>query len=170
MGQLSEGVYFYNPLSTSVIIFNIREQLWSYEVSAFTSDVQEVKIQYGINYYPKRDRISYLYIEFGKDYVDKIVSPTVFGVIKAVMGQYTATQLVTKRFEITERISESLKQQLDNRDIVMTKFDITDTGFKEEFKNAIESKVIATQKAEESKNITARIQEEAKQKVIQAEA
>ena len=167
---LSEGVYLYNPISTSLITIDTKEKIWSDTITSFSSDVQEVKITFNIAYYPKREEISNIYKEFGSDFREKIIPPVVQGVIKEVSGKYTATEMVTKRNEIVSEIYKKMVEIFDNRKINLTKFDIVELDFRDEFEKAVEAKVIAVQNAEKAKNDTIRIQEEAKQKLIQAEA
>lgn len=167
---LSEGIYFYNPFSTSLVTIDTKERLWTETITSFSSDVQEVKITFQLAYYPKREQIANLYREFGRSFMDKILPPATYGVVKEVTGKYTAVDLVTKRGEVTSEISKKLIEMLDGRNIIVTKFDIVGLDFRDEFEKAVEAKVIATQQAEKAKNDTIRIQEEARQKVIQAEA
>ena len=167
---LSEGVYFYNPFTTSLVTIDTKEKIWTEAITSFSSDVQEVKIIFQLAYYPQRAEIANLYKEFGGDFIDKILPPATYGVIKEVTGRYTAVDLVTKRAEVTSEISKKLQTILEDRKVVVTKFDIVELDFRDEFEKAVEAKVIATQQAEKAKNDTLRIQEEAKQKVIQAEA
>lgn len=167
---MTEGVYFYNPLSTSLVTVDTKEMIWSDQITAFSSDVQEVKITFNLAYYPKREEIANLYREFGSGFRDKIIPPATYGIIKEVSGKYTATEMVTKRAEIVSEVTKALTGILDNRKITLTKFDIVELDFRDEFEKAVEAKVIAVQLAERAKNDTIRIKEEATQKLIQAEA
>lgn len=167
---LSEGIYFYNPFTTYLVTIDTKEQIWTEIITSFSSDLQEVKITFQLAYYPQRAEIANIYKEFGADFINKILPPATYGVIKELTGRYTAVDLVTKRAEVTSEISKKLISILNERKIVATKFDIIELDFRDEFEKAVEAKVIATQQAEKAKNDTLRIEEEAKQNVIQAEA
>ena len=52
----------------------------------------------------------------------------------------------------------------------MSRFEITDISYTQEFENSVEQKVIAQQKAIEEQNRTKQIEEQARQKVLSAEA
>lgn len=167
---LKEGVYFYNLFSTSLITIDTKEKLWSEKTFAYTSDVQQVDISFTLTYYPKRDKINVIYKEYGSDFLNKILPPPTYSIIKEISGKYTAVEMVTKRDEISSKIYENLKKELNNKDIELSRFNITNLDFKDEFEKSVEDKVIASQLAEKAKNDTIRIQEEANQKLIQAKA
>lgn len=167
---LKEGVYWYNPISTKIVQIDVKEIVWKDATAAYTSDLQEVKIDFTLAWYPSRDTVNKLYREVGDNYEDKILYPSTFGIIKEVVGKYTAVEMITKRDTISAEISKKLGDSLGKRYITLAKFDVTNLDFKDDFEKSVESKVIATQLAEKAKNDTIRIQEESKQKVIQAEA
>ena len=139
---LSEGVYFYNPFTTSLVTIDTKEKIWTETITSFSSDVQEVKITFQLAFYPQRAEIANLYKEFGGDFIDKILPPATYGVIKEVTGRYTAVDLVTKRAEVTSEISKKLQTILEGRKVVATKFDIVELDFRDEFEKAISLRVI----------------------------
>ena len=111
-----------------------------------------------------------MYREVGSGYVETILIPAVEGNIKDVIGKWNAQDLVANRANATYEILTKLQNQLKDRYINVTSFQIIDINYSEVFEKAIESKVTAEQEALKAKNKTVQIEEEAKQKLISAEA
>lgn len=169
-GVLAEGIYFYTPIKDNVIVLDVKEKVSTQEMGIFSKDVQEVKINYAITFSPQKDKINSLYENYGIDYADKILTPLLSGVVKEVAGKYTAAEMITKRADMVKDINDKVTQNAQKRYINITKIDIVDINFTNEFKNSIESKVIAEQASEREKNNTLRIEELSRQEVIKAEA
>lgn len=167
---LSEGLYFYNPISTDIKKLDAKEIVSNYSLIALSNDIQEITLDIAITWSIDKQKVNKLYKEYGEDYANKILIPALNATIKETIGKYSAVDVVTKREVIMDDIYKKLQIILQNRYLVLTKFDITNINFKSEFKNAIEEKVIAIQQAEKAKNDTIRIQEESNQKLIQAKS
>lgn len=168
--SLPEGLHTYNPLTKSIIEMDVREQKLEDSTLCYTKDVQNVKVQFTLNYYPDPTQMHIFYKEVGTDWQNKLIPQVVVGKIKEVVGQYKAEDLVTNRITATSDILTSLTDKLKTKSINVKNFEINNLDFNDAFENAIEAKVIAVQQAKESVNKTVRIKEEAKQKVLAAEA
>lgn len=168
--SLPEGLYFYNPFSSDVIEMDAREQVIKEETEAYSKDVQKVMVKYSLNFYPDRTKMHMFYRDFGYDYHEKIIPQVVQGTMKAVVGKHIAVELISERQKAVDEMSNSLKEALNSRNIFMTRFEIVNLDFDDAFEKAVEEKVIAIQNAEKSKNTTVMIQEQAKQRIISAEA
>lgn len=169
-GTLNEGLYFYTPIKDSIVSLDARETVANGEMDVFSKDAQQVVLKYAITYYPQRDKMDYLYTNYGKDYAIKILTPLINGELKAVAGKYTAQEMIYKRAELVNDINNIVIKRAKERFMEITKVDIVDINFSREFKNSIESKVIAEQEAEREKNVTAKIREVSNQNVVRAEA
>jgi prohibitin 2 len=167
---LPEGLHFYNPISSSIVEFEVREQKLEHMTPAFTRDTQNVNITFAMTYYPDPLRVNEIYRQFGWDWDKKMVMPATLGSVKDVVGKYIADDLVGKREEAKLAVFKQLVDSLKTRDIVVTRIDFTNLDFDDGYEKAVEAKVIAVQKASESKNKTVEVEEQAKQKVIAAEA
>lgn len=167
---LTPGIYFYNPISSSISELSVREEIKEGDTTAFTKDTQSVSIKYAVTYFPNPDKIDDLYIQFGKDYADKLITPSILGSLKDSVGQFVADDLVSKREAAKHATENALKEALAARNITVTRLDFVNLDFADEYERAVEAKVVAVQKAQESKNITVRVKEEAEQKVFTAKA
>lgn len=167
---LVEGLYFYNPFTSSIVELSVREEKLEDKTECFTRDTQKVTIAYALNYYPKPEKIGALYQDKGREWDAKIVKPMVLQAIKDVAGHYIADDLVGKREEARDTAFAEIKRSLDARDVVATNLSFTNLDFDDAYEKAVENKVVAIQKAAEAKNKTVEIEEQSKQKVIAAEA
>jgi prohibitin 2 len=168
--SLPEGLYFYNPLTSNIIEMDVREQKWQSNSNSYTKDVQNVKVDFAVNYHPDPSQMHVLYEKIGRDWDKKVLPQIIMGKIKEVIGKYEAVKLVSDREKATFAIKESIEKALLEKSVVLKNFEITDLNFNDLFENAVEAKVVAIQQAEEAKNKTVRVQEEANQKIISAKA
>src|SRR5690606_16792535 len=104
--SLPEGLYFYNPLTSTIIEIDVRETKWDDSTIAYTKDVQSVKVSYAINYHPEPTKVHELYKTVGRDWANKLVPQVVLGNIKEVIGQHEAVKLVSDRHTATKRMLE----------------------------------------------------------------
>ena len=167
---LPPGIYFYNPVSNSVFEMEVREQKLESETACFTKDTQSVVVRYAVTYYPQQDMIGKIYSQFGLDWSSKIISPSVIGSIKDSIGQYIADDLVSKREAVKLAAQNEITSALATRNIIVTRLDIINLDFDDAYEKAVEAKVVAIQKAQEAKNKTVEIEEQAKQTVKAAQA
>ncbi len=167
---LDEGLHFYNPLTSSIVELPVREEKVERTTTAYTKDVQQVQVKYSVTFYPDRSKIHVLYQDLGLDWADKILPQTIEGGIKAVIGTYEAVDLIAHRGKAVSEAEAYVVAQLKNRAVNITKVELTNLDFHEEFEKAVEAKVVAIQKAAEAKNRTVEIEENARQKLIGAKA
>lgn len=175
LGQVSphsytEGIHVVTPFISKIHNMNVKTQKNTYKTQVYTKDIQQASITYVANYNLQPQNAHKMYREVGKDYFDVVIMPVLEGTIKNVIGKWIAQDLVANREEATKEILIKLQQQLQEKYINVTDFQITDIHYSEVFEKAIESKVTAEQEALKAKNKTVQVQEEARQKLISAEA
>lgn len=170
--SLPEGLYFYNPFTSDIDEMDVREHKWESKTMAYTKDVQNVEISFTLNLLPDATHMHEFYKAVGPydAWMEKLVPQIVKGKIKEVAGQYKAVALVSQRLKATDEIKARLTDILGKKHVTVKNFELTNLNFNDAFEAAVERKVIAVQRAQEAKNKTARIREEAKQKVIDAKA
>jgi regulator of protease activity HflC (stomatin/prohibitin superfamily) len=170
LGSLPEGLYFYNPFTSDIIEMDTRVEKWQTKTIAYTKDVQQATIEFGVNYHMVRDRVHIMYRDVGRDWDNRLLPPIVQGQIKAVVGKWDAVELIANREKATREIESAIKTALLDKDVVLTKFEMTNIDYADEFEQAVENKVTAIQRAEAEKNRTVQISEQADQKLIIAQA
>lgn len=167
---LAPGLHFYNPVTSSIEELEVREKKMEGEESSFTSDTQNVQVKFVVTYYPDPAKIGYLFSQFGREWDDKIVPQVVKGSMKDAIGRYRADDLVSKREAVRTEAEKEIREALAARFVNATKLDLVNLDFDNEYEKAVEDKVVAIQRAAESKNKTVQVEEEARQTVASARA
>ncbi|MDR3237757.1 MAG: prohibitin family protein, partial [Spirochaetia bacterium] len=141
-----------------------------YATSAYTKDIQPADVKMSLSFNLRAESVVFTYKNYGLDWEEKIVIPNLHQALKDEIGKQNAVELVANREEVANKILLAVNKALEDLPIRATSFQLLDISFSDVFEKAIESKVVAVQKAQEAENVTKQIQEEAKQKVISAEA
>lgn len=168
---LPEGLQFHTPFTESIVTLSVREDKLEGTTSIYTADKQVVTVSYQVSYFPRPEKIGSIYKQFGEDWVKvmKLEAP-ILSSMKAIFGKYTADDLITARGKIGEEVAAAVRAELATRDVVATRFDITNMDFDDAYEAAVRNKVVAIQNAEGAKNKTVEIEENAKQTLIAAKA
>ena len=166
----TEGVHFVTPFISKIHSMNVKTQKSNIATTVFTKDIQQARLTYVINYNLQAENAHHMYKQVGKEYQDTILIPIVEGTVKNIIGGWNASDLIANRSKATSDILFKLQEQLSDNFINVTDFQITDIDYSDTFEKAIEQKVTAEQEALKAKNVTVQVQEEARQKVIAAEA
>lgn len=167
---LPEGLYLYNPFTSDIVEINVRTQADAGEEHTYTRDIQQANIKYTVNYNLEPEAAAKVYKEVGREWEKVLVPQIVTGTLKEVIGKWDAVDLIANRDKANRQIEDQVRQALAEKNIILTKFEITNIAYHEEFEKAVESKVTAIQRASEAKNKTVQIEEEAKQSVMKAKA
>lgn len=156
------GIHVKAPWKKVVKMDN-RVQKQSVELSCFSSDIQEVKINYTVNYQIDKNNAMTIYSTIGKEYYDIAIVPNITESVKVVTARYTAEKLVGNRDELAIAIEKDLTERLKEFNIELVSTSIEDMDFTDAYTSAVEAKQVAQQNK-------LKAQTEAEQKVIEAEA
>lgn len=169
--MINEGLNFKLPFIEKIIKIDCRTQKCEYEMEASSKDLQKISnIKIALNYNVDKSKANNLYKEVGKDFRDVLIEPTIFEAVKQGMSQYTAEELVTKRSEVSNVITQLLIDKLQGKGIIITALNITDLSFSEEFDKAIEQKQVVAQQTEQAKYELEKAKVENEKKVENAKA
>lgn len=166
---LDEGLHFLNPLS-EVKDIDLREQREEVSMSTYTKDIQLAQLKVVFTFNLKGDNVQKLFRTVGINYRDKLITPILQNAVKDIVGRWEADKLIENRNKATADMSKFLTESLNKEFVNFGSFSLIEITYSESFEKSIEEKQIATQNAIKAKNNTVRITEEAKQKVISAEA
>lgn len=167
---LPEGLHFYNPFTSDIKEFDVRERKLEDVTECFTKDTQRSNINYAVTYYPDPTKIVAIYKQFGWDWEEKVVKPSILAAMKDAIGQYIADDLVKSREHVAKAAMEEVKKSLAERSVIVTTLLLTNLDFDDAYEQAVEQKVIAVQKAVEAQNKSVEVKELAKQTIMTAEA
>lgn len=168
--SLPEGLYFYNPITSNIVEMDTRVQRFDGETDTYTRDVQQAVIKYTLNYRLQQNAAHLVYRDIGREWETRLIPQVVLGTLKEVVGKWDAVDLIANRDKAATTAFESIRNNLAERNVEVSRFEITDIAYTKEFEYSVEQKVIAQQKAIEEQNRTKQIEEQARQKVLSAEA
>ncbi|MCE9566387.1 MAG: hypothetical protein K8U57_30555 [Planctomycetes bacterium] len=167
--SLPEGIYFYNPFSSSIVELDVRTQKWEFDAETYTRDIQQAKLHVTINYNLEKEHANEMYQNVGREWAEKLIPQTAQGTLKTVIGKWDAVDLIGNRGKAQQEIQETIAAVLATKGVVVTRVEVSNIDYTKEFEGAVEAKVRAIQEAEQAKNKTVQVQEEAKQTLIKAE-
>merc|ERR550532_1196685 len=134
-----------------------------------SADLQMVNISVRALYRPDSGRMQEIYRTLGLDYDDKVLPSIVNEVLKSVVAQYNASQLIVQRELVSRMIRQRLVQRANDFNILLDDVAITHLSFSPEYEKAVESKQVAAQQAERARYMVTKAQEEKKRTIIHAE-
>ena len=165
---LDEGLHFVVPFQDDVINIEVRTLKYEQETRSASKDLQTVETTVTVNYHPDRESVHRLYKNLGLDYENRVIQPAIEETVKQVTANYNAEELITKRPLVKQDIESSIRERLNQFEVVTEVISITDFEFSPLFAQAIEAKVEAEQKALKAENDLRRIEVEAKQREANA--
>ncbi len=165
---LDEGLHFVVPFQDEVVNIEVRTLKYEKNSRSASKDLQTVETTVTVNYHPDKESIHRLYKNLGLDYENRVIQPAIEETVKQVTANYNAEELITKRPLVKQDIETSIRERLNQFEMVTEVISITDFEFSPLFSQAIEAKVEAEQKALKAENDLRRIEVEARQREANA--
>ena len=159
---LDAGIHMMAPWK-KVIKMDNRVRKETVELSAFSSDIQEVSMVYTVNFQINKANAMTIYSTIGKDYYTKTIQPAIMESVKVVAARYTAESLVGNRNELAAAIEDDVSEKLRAYNIELVSTSIEDMDFTDAFTQAVEAKQVAAQNKLKAET-------EAAQRVVEANA
>lgn len=128
-----------------VVQMDNRVQKATVNMESFSSDIQEVKCKYTLNYQISKQYAQLIYKTIGTDYYQTVISPNISKVVKTITARYTAETLVGNRDQLASEIEAMLRPALAEYHIEVAGTSIEDLDFADNFTNAVEAKQVAVQ-------------------------
>lgn len=169
---LEEGLHFRIPIMQQVKEINVQIQKGEGDGDAASRDLQQVHAKIALNFHLIPSRVAETYQLIGdlNSVGDRIIIPAVQEATKATTAKYTAEELISKRPEVRDQISQFMRDRLLRHGIQIDEFSIVNFRFSESFNQAIEAKTTAEQLKLKAEKDLERIRVEAEQKIASAKA
>ena len=164
----SEGFHFLSPLN-KMIIYETRQQEIAEEMNVLSSNGLEISVDVSAWYKPEYAKVGLLHSKIGKDYLRRIIIPSLRASARSVIGRYTPEQIYsTKRDVIQEEIFEEARNILQNKYVDLTQILIRSIILPPTIKSAIESKLKQEQESLEYEFKLEKAEKEAERQRIDA--
>lgn len=166
----TEGFHIRIPGVDELKYFNVRLQPRVITTTTGTKDLQMVNIRLRVLFRPDAAHLPELYRTYGLDYDERVLPSVSNEILKAVVAEYQAEELIVKRDLVSERILSLMKTKLrtDFR-IELMDISLVDIQFGKDFMAAVEQKQVAQQEAERFKFVVMESEQRKKAVVIRAE-
>lgn len=166
---MNEGTHFLIPWFERAMIFDIRTRPRSIASLTGSRDLQMVNITLRVLTKPSPKHLPWIYRRLGYDYDERILPSIVNEVLKQVVAQFNASELITQRENVSNLIKRNLVARAADFHIIMEDVAITHLTFGNEYTQAVEAKQVAQQDAERAKFIVDKATQDAKSVVIRAQ-
>lgn len=150
-------------------MMDIRSRPRTIHSATGTKDLQTVNISLRVLSRPNEDKLSTIYKTLGTDFDERILPSLGNEILKAVVAQYNAEELLSQRARISQQIRAELIKRAGAFNLILDDVSITHLTFGREFARAIESKQVAQQEAERQAWLVAKADQERKASIIRAE-
>lgn len=182
------GLHFKIPIIQDIKIVDVKVHTINYKGSQDRPDKEgliekpsinvlderglPVRIELTVQYRLIPDQASEMIQEWGWNWEDKLVNPTIRDVVRDVIGEYPAEKLPVKRQEIGVKIEEGIKKAIKNvskNKVQVIGVQLRDIKLPPRIAQKIEEVQIAKQEAEKMKYVEEKAKKEQEVRRIKAE-
>merc|ERR1712169_161390 len=146
-GVINEGTHFLIPWLQRSIIFDVRTKPRSISTTTGSKDLQMVSLTLRVLHRPNVQALPKIYQNLGADYDERVLPSIGNEVLKAIVAQFDAAELITQREAVSQRIRNDLTRRAAEFNIALEDVSITHMTFGREFTKAVEQSADTISKA-----------------------
>ncbi len=171
--ELKPGLHFIIPFIQTVEKMSVRTHSYDMtggnSINALSKDGLTINVELTTLYKIVPDKASEIYVEYGKDYEDRIIKPVIRSAVRDVIAALDSSQVYQERDLIQKKLVEKVSGELEKRYILLDEILIRDIKLPPKVVEAIEQKRRAYEEAERMKFLVEKEKLEAERKKIEAE-
>ncbi|KAL2800192.1 band 7 family-domain-containing protein [Aspergillus keveii] len=164
-----EGTHIMIPWIETPIIYDVRAKPRNIASLTGTKDLQMVNITCRVLSKPRVDALPQIYRTLGQDFDERVLPSIVNEVLKSVVAQFNASQLITQRENVARLVRDNLARRAARFNIVLDDVSLTHLTFSPEFTAAVEAKQVAQQEAQRAAFVVDKARQEKQAFIVRAQ-
>ncbi|OQE17544.1 hypothetical protein PENSTE_c020G09010 [Penicillium steckii] len=165
----AEGTHIRIPWLETPIVYDVRAKPRNIASLTGTKDLQMVNITCRVLSKPRVDALPQIYRTLGQDFDERVLPSIVNEVLKSVVAQFNASQLITQRENVARLVRENLARRAARFNIALDDVSLTHLTFSPEFTAAVEAKQVAQQDAQRAAFLVDKARQEKQAFIVRAQ-
>ncbi|KAJ5084096.1 Prohibitin-2 [Penicillium alfredii] len=165
----NEGTHIRIPWLETPIVYDVRAKPRNIPSLTGTKDLQMVNITCRVLSRPRVDALPQIYRTLGQDFDERVLPSIVNEVLKSVVAQFNASQLITQRENVARLVRENLARRAARFNIALDDVSLTHLTFSPEFTAAVEAKQVAQQDAQRAAFLVDKARQEKQAFIVRAQ-